>query len=338
MVKADAYGLGMSSTVAALEPVRPWGMGVATVSEGAALRGSGYADPILVFSPVPPTDFDRVANHALTPCLSDLASVDLLERAARRVGKRLDYHIEVDTGMGRSGFDWRDVTTWGPRFGNPEHSARPTGLFTHFHSADVDADATAEQWRRLGDVLAAVPISRESLIVHAANSAGALRLPDVAADAVRPGIYLYGGAAGPELPPPEAVAALRVRVILVRDVPSGTTLGYGATHAADGPRRWATLGVGYGDGLPRSLGNRGRALIGGRPVPIIGRISMDMTVVDITDLEHVEVGDVATLVGSDGAETITLEEVADLAGTINYEILTGFSQRLPRVWMDDGRS
>jgi alanine racemase len=124
----------------------------------------------------------------------------------------------------------------------------------------------------------------------------------------------------------------------VREASPGSTLGYGATHTARGPERWATLGIGYGDGLPRALGNRGEALVRGRRVPIVGRVSMDMTVVNISDVDGVEPGDVATLIGESGAERITVDEVAGLAGTISYEVLTGFTSRLPRIWMDDGRA
>lgn len=337
MVKADAYGLGMSNAVAAMAPVRPWGMGVATVEEGVTLREQGYRDAILVVAPVPPGGFDAVAKHGLTACLSDLPSLSHLDRVSRQAGVVVPFHIEVDTGMGRAGLQWDRSGEWGARLGDLGPGVRFTGCFTHFHSADVEGEDTREQWRRLHQALGDVPVDRHDLMIHACNSAAALRLPEFGADAVRPGIYLYGGTPGQNLSPPEPALSLQARVVLIKDVPFGATLGYGATHTADGPRRWATLGVGYGDGLPRSLGNRGRVLLSGRSAPIIGRISMDMTVVDITDLERVEVGDVATLIGRDGAEIVTLEEVAELAGTINYEILTGLSQRLPRVWMDDGR-
>ena len=151
-----------------------------------------------------------------------------------------------------------------------------------------------------------------------------------------PGVFLYGGSAGPGLPEPDPVASVRARVVHVRDASPGTTLGYGATYAAPGWERWATLAIGYGDGLPRALGNRGAALLRGRRTPVIGRISMDMTVVNISDVDGVEPGDVATLIGEIGGERITVDEVAEQAGTISYEVLTGFTTRLPRIWIDDG--
>jgi alanine racemase len=193
------------------------------------------------------------------------------------------------------------------------------------------------------DVLSSLAHPREDFLVHAQNSAGALREGRLESGgyrigAVRPGIYLYGGSAGAGLPEPDPVAAVRARVVHVRDASPGTTVGYGATHAARGWERWATLGIGYGDGLPRALGNTGQALVNGRRVPIIGRISMDLTVVNISGLDGVEAGDVATLIGDGGSERITVDEVARQVGTISYEVLTGFTPRLPRIWVDDGGS
>jgi alanine racemase len=176
----------------------------------------------------------------------------------------------------------------------------------------------------------------EGVLLHACNSPGALRNPDYAGDAVRPGIFLYGGLAGDGLPPPVPVASLRARIVYLKDAVPGSTVGYGATYTASEAEQWATAAIGYGDGLPRCLGNRGQALVRGRRVPIIGRISMDVTVLNVTGVQGVEVGDVVTFFGSGEGGGILLEEVAGHAGTINYEILTGLTQRLPRIWTDDG--
>ena len=200
------------------------------------------------------------------------------------------------------------------------------------HSADEDELSVHNQWSRLQEVLAQLKNPPDGLMVHLLNSSGLFRTPDYAAAAVRPGIFLYGGEVGVDQPSPVPLVSLHARVIHVGEVSEGYTLGYGATYRADGPERWATLGIGYGDGLPRSLGNRGSAFLGGVRVPIIGRISMDMTVVNITDVPKVAVGDIATLIGANGQERITVDDVAELAGTISYEVLTGFTDRLPRVW------
>lgn len=337
MVKADAYGLGVGPALSALAPAEPWGYGVATVAEGRGLRELGVELPILVIGPLPPGAYRRAVEADLTVCLSDLGALERLEAASRDAGRAATFHVEVDTGMGRAGFDWREAASWGPAVaGTSGTDLRWTGCYTHFHSAGIESASVRVQWERFQDALRALPLPEEGVLVHAANSAAALRCPEYAADAVRPGIFLYGGPAGKGLPEPEPVVSVRARVIFTREAPPGSTVGYGATHTAGEWERWATVGIGYGDGLPRSLGNRGSALVRGRRVPIVGRISMDVTVVDITHVPDVEIGDVVTLVGRDGDETIGLEEVAELAGTISYEILSGLSGRLPRIWIDAG--
>jgi len=334
MVKADAYGLGVAEAVGALSAEDPWAFGVAAVEEGVALRAMGVTRPIMVFSPAPPGSVRAAVEAGLTLSVSSAGALGRLREEAR--GRPASFHLEIDTGMGRAGFDWRRVDVWAPlAHGAHRAGVRWEACYTHLHSADESGDAVAEQWRRLQETLSrAVPPA--GALVHVLNSAGALRCPQYAADAVRPGIFLYGGRAGDGLPAPEEVASVRARVVHVRQAPAGTTVGYGATYRSARDERWATLAIGYGDGLPRFLGNRGSALLRGKRVPIVGRISMDVTVVDITDVPGVEAGEVATLVGADGGEHITVDEVAELAGTISYEILTGFTTRVPRVWQDGG--
>ncbi len=335
MVKADAYGLGMQAVVQALEPEGPWGYGVATVEEGVRLRAGGVAKPVLIISPLSPGDYDQVVANALTPTVSELDAVDRLAASVERIGRPARFHVEIDTGMGRSGFDRFQVGEWGPALAE-RLSDRLVweGSYTHFHSANVAGDDSAsEQWVRFRQALETLAGGGVGL-VHACNGAAALRYPALGAEAVRPGIFLYGGSVGEGVAPPDEVVSLRSRVTLIREVPDGATLGYGATYRASGVERWATLGIGYGDGLPRILGNRANVLLSGRRVPIVGRISMDMTVVDISEVEGIVAGDTATMIGSDGQARITLDEVAELAGTISYEILTGLTSRLPRIWAE----
>jgi alanine racemase len=337
MVKANAYGLGMAEAIEALEPLEPWGYGVAAVEEGVRIREMGITKPVLVLSPLPPASYPAAVAADLSVCVSDTGGLERLREAALAAGLPGGFHLEVDTGMGRAGFAWDRVEVWGPRvaalLGEP---LRWDGCFTHFHSADAVGDATATQWARLQDAVAVLPPMPHKALLHACNSPGALRRPDFAADAVRPGIFLYGGVAGDELPSPSPVAALRARVTFLREARAGDTVGYGATYTALGPERWATVGIGYGDGLPRLLSNRGKALVKGQRVPIIGRISMDATVLNVSGVEGVEVGDVVTFFGRDGEGEIPLEEVANLAQTINYEILTDLTPRAPRIWTTDG--
>jgi len=339
MVKADAYGIGVAGVVDALLPEDPWGFGVATVDEGLALRARGFSGRVVVCSPVPPDAIPAAVESGLEVAVGSLDAVAAVARAAERVNGVGLVHLDVDTGMGRSGMDWRGLDDALPAFRRGLGSrVRWTGLFTHLHSAESDPDASRVQVERFAAWVRAAGPDRQGLVCHVLNSAGVLRMPGVAWDLVRPGIFLYGGGCGGDLPAPEPVVAVRARVVHVRSVVPGTTVGYGATHTAGEEERWATLAIGYGDGLPRSLGNRGSALLRGREVPIVGRISMDVTVVNITGVDGVGVGDVATLVGRDGDRELPLDVVAAKAGTVSYEILTGLSPRLPRVWeWVDGR-
>lgn len=335
MVKADGYGVGAERVVRALEPRSPWGYGVATAGEGAELRRLGVTRPILVLSPLPAGDVGVAARAGLTASISSLEGLAAWRRAVEEAGAQLGFHVDIDTGMGRSGFDWRDVVEWGPAVVSRRGALRWAGVFTHFHSADArDPSASERQWERFRETLVQLPVPAESLLVHASASGAALRWAEYGLDAVRPGIFLYGGAPAPDvasIPAPEPVVAVRARLLLVRTVPAGSTLGYGATYVARGPERWGTLSLGYGDGLPRALGNRGSALVRGRRVPIVGRISMDLTTVRLDDVPDAAPNDVVTLIGRGGDEVITVDDVAGQVGTIGYEILTGLSPRLPRV-------
>jgi len=355
MVKADGYGLGVEGVVGTLRDERPLRWGVATVEEGIQLRGLGVTEPVQVFSPVAPAECPRALSVGLRLSLSDMDFLSALtpevpegtgDSGPRRPEGQFD--VEVDTGMGRSGLAAGNVDEWAPAIlkVSEESGLEWVGVFTHLHSADdldvgAAKDSVQEQIRRFGLVLEYLDTmcrsaGRPPFERHVANSAGALRFPGEVGmfDAVRPGIALYGGSAGVEGGLADVVA-VRARVVRVAEVPAGTTVGYASTYTARQPERWATLGIGYGDGLPRALSNRGSAIVAGRKVPIIGRISMDMTVVDVTGLEHVTCGDVATLVGTEEAVRISLGDVADEARTIDYEILTGWTSRLPRVWIRD---
>jgi alanine racemase len=337
MVKADGYGLGLETVVRALDPLEPWGFGVATAAEGASLRQLGVTRPVLAVTPLAPAEVDLAARSRLTVAISSLDGLDAWAAAAERLGGApLDFHVEIDTGMGRSGFDWRERGDWAPALRDRLTPAvRWTGCFTHFHSADSpDEGHSFAQWERFRETLVQLPVSAEDLMIHAANSAAALRWPEFSADAVRPGIFLYGGSPAPgvpDVPEPRCVASVRARLALVREKPGASTAGYSATYTARGTERWGTVTIGYGDGVPRMLGNRGSVLVRGVRVPVIGRLSMDLTTVLLRDVPAAEVGDVVTLIGEDGAERIGVDELASLVDTIGYEILTGLGSRLTRV-------
>ncbi len=338
MVKADGYGLGVGRVVAALGPARPFGYGVATVGEGLELLRLGVREPVMLYSPVLPAELRGAVRAGLVPAISDLPGLATLRRLGEESGRaaRIPFQIEVDTGMGRAGFGLHQPGWWGEVRRARGRGLRLFGVFTHLHSADrADPDPARRQIERFDRFVESAGGIPPDALLHCANSAGALRLGSRTANAVRPGIYLYGapvaprGSAPADCPPPDPVISVRARVVLARDVPSGATLGYGATYRSGEPERWATAAIGYGDGLPRVLGNRGWAIAGGERVPIVGRISMDTTVLRTGG--DVGAGDVVTFVGRQGDAELPLAAVADLAKTIPYEILTGLSRRLPRI-------
>jgi alanine racemase len=227
--------------------------------------------------------------------------------------------------MARAGIHWGEFGAAAARF---RDEPAFEGVLTHFHSADDDPGTVREQRQRFRDALGVLP--RRPAVVHAANSAAALLAPDTAEDLVRPGIFLYGGAVPGYRPEP--VVRWRARVVDTRWREGGWTVSYGATYRVGGRTCLATIAAGYADGVRRSLSNRGSAILGGRQVPFAGRVSMDMTVLDTGSSEPPRDG-VATLLGSEGGETLLLDEVAATAGTISYEILTGLSARVARVYV-----
>lgn len=319
MVKADAYGLGAVAVARALLPLSPWGFGVATVAEGAELRAAGIELPIVVFTPVLREDWPALRAARLTPALHRPSDI----RAWAADGGA--WQLDVDTGMDRAGIPWDRVG----ELDEVLREAPPEGAFTHFHSAELEDGTRELQEERFRAALAAMP-ARPSL-VHAENSAGLEHGGPSAYDLARPGVFLYGVDSGGSLGV-SPVAAMRARVVDLREIAHGETVSYGASWRAHGSRRIATLAVGYADGYRRSLSNRGTVLLHGRPAPVAGLVTMDMTMVDVTDVPC-EIGDVATLLGSDGAMTLTVPEVARTAHLSPYELLTGLRGRLPHLYL-----
>lgn len=319
MVKANGYGLGAVAVARALEALDPWGFGVATPDEGRELRAAGVTRPIVVFTPLQPPAISFLVAHDLRPAIGDAHSLGLwTEAAAAR-----PFHLEIDTGMTRAGIRWNDGEALADANSLLAGAEGWEGIFTHFHSAESDPDSIEEQWSRFERVLAGLP--RRPPLVHAANSAAALRGTRYAADLVRPGIFLYGGPAGSGLPEPRPVARLRAAVVATRRIAAGDTAGYGAAWHTARPTTVATLGIGYADGVLRSLGGSGVVELGGCVLPIIGRVTMDMTLVDAGE-QGALTGDVATIFGG----AVSLEDQAARAGTISYELLTALGDRVER--------
>lgn len=323
MVKSDAYGLGAVPVVRALESLdpAPWGFGVATVGEGEELRKAGVQRPVLVFTPLLPDDFDTVRALNLVPTLGAPEVI-----RAWGEGGGGTWHLAIDTGMNRAGIPWdriRDVL-------DLVRAHPPEGAFTHFHSADQRDESVTRQCVRFDAAIAALP--ERPRYLHAENSPSLERRAPSSWDLARPGVFLYGvgGGSGAEVIP-EPVAQLRARIVEVRDVRDGESVSYGATWRARGTRRVATVAAGYADGVRRSLSNRGCALVSGRRVPIAGVVTMDMTMLDVSDAPC-DVGAVATFLGRDGGAALDVNEVAATAGLSPYEVLVGLRLRAPRVY------
>lgn len=315
MVKADGYGLGAEAVAHALEPLAPWGYGVATVEEAATLRRAGIGRPILLFTPLYPQILHACLTWGVRPSIGDPAMLALWLESGGKA-----FHLAVDTGMGRSGVPWHDAEVWAGLHPLLAHQPHFEGIYSHLHSAGEDAAASAEQLARFQAVVAALP--RRPEFLHLANSAAD---PAMALDLVRPGIQLYGGRVGAV--ESEPVVKLQARVVAVRRVRPGDTVSYGATWQATAPTTIATIAIGYADGLHRTLGGRGKVELRDTTCPIAGRVTMDLTMVDAGNLD-VQVGDVATVFGG----RVSLESQAELAGTIPYELLTAMGPRLPRLY------
>jgi len=323
VIKADGYGLGAVRVAGALEPLNPWGFGVATVAEGIELRDAGVSRPILVLSPVLPEEYAAVRAASLRPSLGGASTI---AEWARTGGGA--WHLSIDTGMNRAGIPWTEIGA----LHDTLRDASPEGAYTHFHSADLNDDSAGEQLRRFRCALEALPGRPRYL--HAENSPAIERGEASPWDLVRPGVFLYGvgGGDGARMSP-EPVAHLRARVIDLRTVSDGDTVSYGATWRARGTRRVATLGIGYADGYRRALSNRGAVLLNGQRVPVAGIVTMDMTMIDVTDVPC-EIGDVATLIGRDGDDVLTVDDVAATAQVLSYELLVGLKLRVPRVYVN----
>lgn len=328
VVKANAYGHDAALCARAAEARRDadW-FGVSSVEEGVALREAGVKLPVLVLGSLYPFESVLAAvAHDLTPIVASLESAKRLVEVAVRLRRRVDCHVKVDTGMGRIGAG-PDAALGVVRHLAALKAVRVQGIYTHLASAEDDAALTAEQLKRFRRVVDA--LAREGLrppLVHAANSAGALRRPASRFDLVRPGLAVYG-----LFPGFEPALTLKSKIVFLKTVPKGATVSYGATWRAKRPARVATLPIGYGDGYARALSNRASVLVGGRRCPVIGRVTMDQTMVDVSAVPQVRVGEDAVLIGRQGGAEVPATELARLCGTIPYETVTALSSRVPRV-------
>ncbi|MFY9620069.1 MAG: alanine racemase [Pyrinomonadaceae bacterium] len=338
-VKANAYGHGAVECSTRLEREGVDWFGVALPEEGIELRTEGITKPILCMGGIWAGQENACIQQALTPVVYRLDVVEALDRAAKAAGTAVDVHVKIDTGMGRLGVRADDVPDFCAalkRFAN----IRVDGLMTHLASADDEeqTDFTAAQLQRFERAVAAFRDQGfEPTHIHAANSAGLFTFAESRANMVRPGGTLYGFTrdvlpANIEEPKLRPVMSLHSRIMLLKRVPKGEKLGYGGTFETTRDSLIATIPIGYDDGYRRAFSNKGRVIVRGQFVPVVGRVSMDLTIIDVTDVADVALDDRVTLLGRDGDCSITAEDLGELAGTISYEITCGISNRVPRIY------
>ena len=336
VVKANAYGHGASEVARALEEGGVERFGVAIPEEGIELRRAGIRAPILVMGGFAPPQAELLLQHSLIPAIYRPDQVDSLSSAAARRGVSAPVHLKVDTGMGRLGVPAGDVAAFLEVF-RKASPVRLTGAFSHLAVADDPADPfTASQIDLFHEAIGALNAAGLSPDeIHLANSAAIMDHPLAWLTLVRPGLVLYGYPPSAMVTPlpVRPILSLKTRIIYIKDVPPGTTLGYGRTFEARRSTRVASLALGYDDGLPRLVSNRGHVLVRGRRAPIVGRVSMDLTTVDVTDIPAAALGDVVTVIGVSGDEVVDAGQIAAWAETISWEVLCGIGSRVPRVYV-----
>jgi len=341
VVKANAYGHGAVPVAQTVLENGATRLAVARLEEGIQLRQAGITAPILVMGYTLPAQASALVRWDLTPTVNTLEGAQALSAAAEATGRRRAVHVKVDTGMGRYGLLPGEVVDFVRAL-----AALPgltlEGLYTHFAVADLaDKSYTHRQFNRFLEVVQAVEAAGFSIpLKHAANSAATLDLPETHLDAVRPGLILYGMRPSDEVEPAiplRPALTLKSHVARLRTLPSGSSISYGRTYITTRPTPVALVPVGYGDGYHRLASNRGAVLIGGRRAPIVGRVCMDQFVVDVSDIPGVAQGDEVVLIGRQGDEVITAEEVAGWVETINYEVTTSLLPRVARRYVKGGR-
>jgi alanine racemase len=333
VVKADGYGHGSGEVSRVALKSGADCLGVALPEEGKRLRTEGIDAPILVLGLIQPKEAYKVVDLQLDQTLCSLDLAEALDQEAASASSRVNVHVKVDTGMGRIGVKPEDVLPFVQRIQRLNHLT-VMGIFTHFSSADeADKAPSRRQIEIFDQVIRAVDLSGIKIpIKHMANSAGILDLPESYYDLVRPGIIVYG------LYPSDTVSrsmelkpamTLKTRISYLKTVPPGTAISYGGTFVTQKQTKVATLPVGYGDGYNRLLSGRGQVVIKGRRVPLIGHVCMDMCMIDVSRVPNVKAGDEVILFGDD----LSVDEIASLIGTINYEIVCAVGKRVPRIYL-----
>jgi alanine racemase len=346
VIKCNAYGHGVVECGRALEADGAKWFGVTAAEEGACIREAGIHGRILLMTGFWRGEEDAVIGYRLTPAVWTLDHIERLERAmqARRAKGKFPVHLKVDTGMGRVGVPAAEIEPLARRIAASE-SVELEGVFSHIASSEVlDADDAAAQIVRFNHALATLRAAGlEPPLRHLSNSAAIGGRPDAWNTMVRPGLALYGylppfsAHAGVKLPAPipvEPVLTWKTRIVSWREMPAGQAIGYNGTYVTKAPSRIAVIAAGYGDGFNRALSNKGRVIVRDHYAPVVGRISMDMTMIDVTGVPGAEIGDEVLLIGKSTHCAVTAEDHANWVGTIPYEITCAINWRVPRVYLD----
>jgi alanine racemase len=341
VVKADAYGHGAIEISHVALKSGASSLGVANADEGVQLRVGGIAAPIIILSPSTIPDIRDIIKYNLIPSVSDLDFARNLQEKYHQAGLQAQIHIEVDTGMGRGGtLNHHSLALIQEIMGSP--NVHIEGIFTHLAQSETTTAYNDGQWllfqallQNLQEHTIAIPLR------HMANSGAVLNYPDFHLDMVRPGLMTYGIHPSPETMTKAKLApvmSFKTRVLLMKDFPANARIGYGSTFITLKPTKIATIPVGYGDGYGLLLSNQGEALIRGKRAPVVGRISMDLCTLDVSHIADVQIGDEVVLLGRQGAEEITADELAAKASTISYEIICALGKRAPRIFLQHGKA
>ncbi|HEV2234267.1 MAG TPA: alanine racemase [Terriglobia bacterium] len=344
VVKADAYGHGAVTVAKCLATCGVNWFGTATVEEALELREAGITQPVLLLGGLYMSDPADLITYRLTPSVSSTSRLDTYAECARRLGQPIEFHLKIDTGMGRLGLPPDRLVSFLEHYRELE-GLQMTGVFTHLASAeDLIASQTDEQLARFDKTLETLrSFKLNPKWVHISNAAALLTRNNFPENLVRIGALLFGyclpisfppGAKPRELPVFEPVLTFKSRVVYLKDVPSGTPLGYGAAFHSRRPSRIATVPVGYADGLSRALSNRGHAIVRDQRACIVGNISMDLTLLDVTDIPDVAVGDEVILIGKSVHCSISALDIARQIGTVPYEVLCSIGKRVPRIYVE----
>lgn len=340
VVKADAYGHGAVRISRFAAECGVHMLGVATLDEGKELREAGIELPVLILSPVLPEELDEVLENDLAVTSSTYDFARAASEAASRCGRRCAMHVEVDTGMGRAGLPQSRSVEIIKEI-NKMENLRLDGIFTHFPASDSDLDFTGDQitsFKGIVDELEASGVTFE--YVHCANSAAVLNFPSSHFNMIRPGLLVYGHSSSLVLKDRldiTPIMSFKTRLVLVRDMPAGSSISYGRTFIAGKPFKMGIIPVGYGHGMSHRLSNKGSVLFRGRPFPITGRVTMDMTMIDISGAAGPGVGEEVVIFGRQGESEITADDIAQWDGTLNYEVLCRISKRVVRVYLLRGK-